>query len=114
MLTVLYGFSLSYLILPAVGMSFDGSQFVDFVHSLPEWAKYFGKGLLAAPFAFHSWNGIRHLLWDSGRCAHNFRFMYHFLFLSNCQPVLSVKGAYATGYAVLGATAITTVGLLLV
>jgi hypothetical protein len=28
--------------------------------------------------------------------------------------VLSVKGAYATGYAVLGATAITTVGLLFV
>ncbi|KAF8510788.1 succinate dehydrogenase cytochrome b560 subunit [Gautieria morchelliformis] len=92
---LLYGFSLSYLILPAVGMPFDGSQFVDFVHSLPEWVKYVNKVLLAAPFAFHSWNGIRHLLWDTGR-------------------FLSVKGAYATGYAVLGATAITTVGLLFV
>ena len=68
---VLYGFSLSYLLLPAIGMPFDGPQFIDLVHSLPEWAKYSGKVLLAAPFAFHSWNGVRHLLWDSGKCKYN-------------------------------------------
>lgn len=73
---MLYGFSLSYLILPAVGMPFDGAQLVDLVHSLPEWAKYTGKVLLAAPFAFHSWNGVRHLLWDSGKCTRNFQFLY--------------------------------------
>jgi len=92
---LLYGFSLSYLILPAFGLPFDGAQLVDLVHSLPEWAKLTGKTLLAAPFAFHSWNGVRHLLWDSGK-------------------FLSVKGAYVTGYAVLSATAVTTVGLLFI
>lgn len=114
MLTVLYGFSLSYLILPAFGMPFDGAQLVDLVHSLPEWAKYTSKVLLAAPFAFHSWNGVRHLLWDTGKCTHNIRFLYTCLFLSDLWLVLSVRGAYATGYAVLGATAVTTVGLLFV
>ncbi|KAF8515408.1 succinate dehydrogenase cytochrome b560 subunit [Hysterangium stoloniferum] len=89
---LLYGFSLSYLVLPAFGLSFDGAQLVDIVHSLPEWVKLTGKTFLAAPFAFHSWNGVRHLLWDSGK-------------------FLTVKGAYITGYAVLGATAVTTVGL---
>lgn len=29
------------------------------------------------------------------------------------QTVMTVKGAYTTGYAVLGATALTTVGLVL-
>ncbi|GAW10417.1 succinate dehydrogenase cytochrome b560 subunit [Lentinula edodes] len=28
---------------------------------------YAGKFILALPFTFHSWNGIRHLLWDSGK-----------------------------------------------
>ncbi|KAF8575181.1 succinate dehydrogenase cytochrome b560 subunit [Ramaria rubella] len=92
---LLYGFSLSYLIFPAFGMPFDSTQLVELVHSLPEWVKYGGKVLLAAPFAFHGWNGVRHLLWDTGR-------------------FLSVKGAYATGYGVLGATAVTTVGLLFI
>jgi len=92
---LLYGFSISYLTLPVLGLPFDSSQLVDLVHALPEWSKYAAKGLLAAPFAFHSWNGVRHLLWDTGR-------------------FLSLKGAYATGYAVLGASAVTTVGLLLI
>ncbi|KIJ52626.1 hypothetical protein M422DRAFT_58727 [Sphaerobolus stellatus SS14] len=89
---LLYGFSISYLVLPAFGLGFDGTQLVDLVHSLPEWLKLSAKAIVAAPFAFHGWNGIRHLLWDSGK-------------------FLSLKGAYATGYAVLGASALTTVGL---
>ncbi|KAK2465619.1 hypothetical protein APHAL10511_002511 [Amanita phalloides] len=86
---LLYGFSMAYLIAPG---TFDSAHVVEFVASLPDAVKYAGKVLLAAPFAFHSFNGLRHLGWDMGK-------------------FLSVKGAYATGYVVLGATAISTVVL---
>ena len=43
----------------------------------------------ALPFAFHTWNGMRHLVWDSGRE------------LSNRQVVV-------TGWTVLGLTAVTS------
>jgi len=66
--TVLYGFSIAYVAAPWAGMPFDSAAIVDFVHQLPEWSKYAAKTILAAPFAFHSFNGVRHLLWDSGKC----------------------------------------------
>ncbi|KAJ7811525.1 succinate dehydrogenase cytochrome b560 subunit, partial [Mycena olivaceomarginata] len=77
---LLYGFSLAYLFAPG---TFDSVHVVD----TP------AKALLAAPFAFHGLNGIRHLSWDMGK------------FMSN-------KSVSQTGYAVLGGTAISTVALL--
>jgi len=88
---LLYGFSLAYLFAPG---TFDSEHVITFVGGLPEGVKYAGKAILAAPFAFHSWNGLRHLSWDMGK-------------------FLTVKGAYGTGYAVLGATAVSTVALVL-
>ncbi|KAF8630037.1 hypothetical protein AX17_005505 [Amanita inopinata Kibby_2008] len=88
---LLYGFSIAYLIAPG---TFDSTHVVECVASLPDAVKYAGKAILAAPFAFHSFNGLRHLSWDMGK-------------------FMSVRGAYATGYAVLGATAISTVILTL-
>lgn len=35
--------------------------------SLPVLAKVGLKGLVAFPFTFHSFNGIRHLVWDLGK-----------------------------------------------
>ncbi|KAJ4501447.1 SDHC, cytochrome b subunit of succinate dehydrogenase [Lentinula lateritia] len=87
---LLYGFSLAYLVAPG---TFDSTHVIEFVGGLPDVVKYAGKFILALPFTFHSWNGIRHLLWDSGK-------------------FLTVKGAYSTGYAVLGATAISTIVLM--
>jgi succinate dehydrogenase (ubiquinone) cytochrome b560 subunit len=63
---VLYGFSLAYLFVPG---TFDSVHVVEFVAGLPDGVKYAGKALLAAPFAFHGLNGIRHLGWDMGKCA---------------------------------------------
>ncbi|KIM85077.1 hypothetical protein PILCRDRAFT_817913 [Piloderma croceum F 1598] len=88
---LLYGFSLAYLVAPG---TFDSAHVVEFVSGLPDAAKYAGKVILAAPFAFHSLNGLRHLSWDMGK-------------------FLTVKGAYGTGYAVLGATALSTVALVM-
>ncbi|KAH9981899.1 SDHC, cytochrome b subunit of succinate dehydrogenase [Russula compacta] len=88
---LLYGFSLAYLFAPS---TFSSANIIEFVASQPEWIKVAEKTILAAPFAFHSLNGLRHLAWDTGK-------------------FLSLKGAYRTGYAVLGASAITTVALVL-
>jgi len=50
---------------------------------------------LGAAFSYHFWNGVRHLVWDTG-------------------SELTVRGVYRTGYGVLGLTAVSTLGLLLV
>ena len=60
--------------------------------ALPVFAKVGIKSLLAAPFSYHSWNGVRHLIWDTGR-------------------MLDLKGVYRSGYVVLGLTAVSTVYL---
>jgi succinate dehydrogenase (ubiquinone) cytochrome b560 subunit len=62
---VLYSFSIAYLVAPG---TFDSAHVVEFVAGLPEVVKYAGKAILAAPFAFHSFNGLRHLGWDMGKC----------------------------------------------
>jgi len=91
---LLYGFSISYLAAPAFGAGFDSISIIELVQGLPEWIKYTGKVVLAAPFAFHGLNGLRHLSWDMGK-------------------FLTVKGAWRSGYTVLAATAVATVTLVL-
>ncbi|KAJ6607028.1 hypothetical protein B0H10DRAFT_2073519 [Mycena sp. CBHHK59/15] len=89
---LLYGFSLAYLVAPG---TFDSTHVVELVAGLPDAAKYAGKAALAAPFAFHSLNGVRHLFGTSGNV------------------LLTLKGVYQTGYVVLAGTVISTVGLVL-
>ncbi|XP_037945452.1 succinate dehydrogenase cytochrome b560 subunit-like [Teleopsis dalmanni] len=48
------------------------------------------KALIAFPFAYHTCNGVRHLLWDGG------------LFLK-------LSEVYTTGYAMLGASTLLTI-----
>ncbi|KAG5652756.1 hypothetical protein H0H81_003843 [Sphagnurus paluster] len=86
---LLYGFSLAYLVAPG---TFDSVHVVEFVAGLPDAVKLAGKTILAAPFAFHSLNGIRHLAWDMGK-------------------FMTVKGCYNTIYAVLGGTVASTLAL---
>lgn len=89
---LLYGFSISYIAAPPFGVPFDGADIVSLVHGLPEWAKMTGKVILAAPFTFHGFNGLRHLSWDVGK-------------------FLTVKGAWRSGYTVIAAATISTVAL---
>ncbi|KJA25075.1 hypothetical protein HYPSUDRAFT_38019 [Hypholoma sublateritium FD-334 SS-4] len=86
---LLYGFSIAYLIAPT---TFDSATVIEVIAGLPEGVKYAGKAILAAPFAFHSINGLRHLSWDVTR-------------------FLTVKSVYSTGYAVLAASAVSTIAL---
>ena len=63
---VFYEYFISYLIAPG---TFSSAHVVEVVSSLPDSVKYAGKAILAAPFAFHSFNGLRHLTWDSLKCT---------------------------------------------
>jgi succinate dehydrogenase (ubiquinone) cytochrome b560 subunit len=63
---VLYGFSIAYLVAPT---TFSSANVVEVIAGLPEGVKYAGKAILAAPFAFHSFNGLRHLGWDMVKCT---------------------------------------------
>ncbi|KAJ1914927.1 hypothetical protein IWQ60_008620 [Tieghemiomyces parasiticus] len=86
----LYAGAISYVAAPVVlGMSFDSASIVSAFAALSPAAKFSAKMALALPFTFHSYNGIRHLIWDTGRA-------------------LTLKGVYTGGYAVLGATALTS------
>ncbi|PPR00610.1 hypothetical protein CVT24_005492 [Panaeolus cyanescens] len=88
---LLYGFSIAYLVAPG---TFDSAHVVEYIATLPESVKYAGKAILAAPFAFHSLNGLRHLGWDLVK-------------------FITVKGAYVSGYVVIAASAVSTVVLTL-
>ncbi len=63
---MLYGYALAYLVAPT---TFDSTHVIEIISSLPDAVKYAGKVILAAPFAFHSLNGLRHLGWDMGKCT---------------------------------------------
>lgn len=57
--------------------------------SLPIAAKVLVKFGTAMPFTFHSFNGVRHLIWDTGR-------------------ELSNKGVNRTGWTVMGLTVVSS------
>jgi len=90
----MYAFFIAYLAAPAIGMPFDGASVIELASNLPEWAKLVVKAPLALAFSFHSWNGLRHLSWDSLK-------------------FLSLKGVYGSAYTVFAATALSTIGLLM-
>jgi len=87
----MYGYFLAYLAAPG---TFDSVHVLEAISGFPEAVKYSAKAILAAPFAFHTLNGIRHLGWDVGK-------------------FLTLKSSYQAGYAVLAATAVSTVALVL-
>lgn len=68
----------------------DSAHAIELIHNLPYWLKATGKVALAFPLTFHSFNGVRHLMWDLGKgeCAGValFRDFYHFY--TNPRPYL--------------------------
>lgn len=68
-------------------ISLDSATIVSAFAALPLAAKVGAKMLMAYPFAFHMFNGIRHLVWDFGK-------------------ELTIPGVYRTGYLVLAGTAL--------
>ena len=87
-----YTFFAAYAVAPAFGWHLDSAAIAAMFSELPAAAKFGIKFGIALPFSYHSWNGIRHLLWDTGRA-------------------LDIKDVYRTGYVVLGLTAVSTIYL---
>ncbi|KAL1411574.1 cytochrome b subunit of succinate dehydrogenase, Sdh3p [Vanrija albida] len=86
-----YAAALVYLLHP-IYPAIDSAHLIDFFHGLPTLAKGSLKALVAFPLTYHSFNGIRHLMWDVGKG-------------------LTIKGVYVSGYAVFAATAVATLYL---
>lgn len=90
----LYVFSLSYLAAPLFNWHLESGALAASFAALPFLAKFALKFTAALPFTFHSFNGLRHLVWDLG------------LQFKNAQVA-------KTGWTVIGLTFIGAVGLAL-
>lgn len=65
----LYVFAVGYAVAPFVGLTgtLSSASLAGFVSGLPFAVKLALKVPLAAAASYHTWNGFRHLAWDSGR-----------------------------------------------
>jgi succinate dehydrogenase (ubiquinone) cytochrome b560 subunit len=63
---LLYVGSIAYLLHPLYP-ALDSAHLVQLVSDLPTWFKGSVKLALAGAFTLHSYNGIRHLMWDMGK-----------------------------------------------
>lgn len=87
-----YLFGFTYLVAPLFGWHVESAALAEWFGELPTAVKAGMKFLIALPFTFHSFNGVRHLMWDSGR-------------------ELANKSVVRTGWAVVGLTVVSSVGL---
>ncbi|KAF7718819.1 Uncharacterized protein PECH_005849 [Penicillium ucsense] len=67
----LYLWATAYLASPALGWHVESASMVAAMGALPFAAKVLLKTIMALPFTFHSFNGLRHLMWDLGRGLSN-------------------------------------------
>ncbi|KAK9461158.1 succinate dehydrogenase/Fumarate reductase transmembrane subunit-domain-containing protein [Lipomyces oligophaga] len=90
-----YALGLSYVVAPILGTSITSTAIVGAVASLPVAITFLTKTAFGGLFSFHVFNGLRHLMWDTAPAAQ-----------------LNNPAVIKTSLAVLGLTAISTVGLL--
>lgn len=62
-----YAFGLTYLASPLFGWDITSTTMAAAFGAWPLALKALAKFTVAFPFAFHGWNGIRHLVWDLGK-----------------------------------------------
>ncbi|KAL8868371.1 MAG: hypothetical protein Q9174_005037, partial [Haloplaca sp. 1 TL-2023] len=62
-----YVFGAAYLVAPLLGWHLESTALAEAFGSLGPVTRGSLKFIVALPFAFHSWNGMRHLVWDTGR-----------------------------------------------
>jgi succinate dehydrogenase (ubiquinone) cytochrome b560 subunit len=90
----LYLWATAYLVSPALGWHIESASMAASFGALPLAAKVLLKTTLALPLTYHSFNGLRHLMWDLGRGLSN--------------PVI-IK----TGWTVVGLSVASALGLAL-
>ncbi|KAL8772782.1 MAG: hypothetical protein Q9209_002127 [Squamulea sp. 1 TL-2023] len=84
-----YVFGAAYLVSPLLGWHLESSALAASFAELPTAVKLLLKFGVALPFTFHSWNGIRHLVWD-------------------CGMELANKSVVRTGQVVMGLTVVSS------
>lgn len=88
----LYVFGAAYLAAPLFGWHLESASIAAAFGAWPVAAKFATKLFIAFPFTYHSFNGIRHLVWDTGAAFTN-------------------KQVIVTGYIVFAISGITALGL---
>ena len=66
-----YAFGILYLIAPTVGWHLESSVLAASFAAWPLALKALTKFTLAMPFTYHSFNGLRHLVWDTASMINN-------------------------------------------
>lgn len=66
-----YIFGAAYLVSPLFGWHLDSASLAAAFATWPLAAKVLAKMTVAFPFTFHGFNGIRHLIWDTGAQLQN-------------------------------------------
>jgi succinate dehydrogenase (ubiquinone) cytochrome b560 subunit len=66
-----YIFGSAYLVAPLFGWHLDSASLAAAFASWPVALKLSAKFLVALPFTFHSFNGVRHLVWDFAKAFKN-------------------------------------------
>jgi succinate dehydrogenase (ubiquinone) cytochrome b560 subunit len=66
-----YIFGAGYLLAPLVGLNFGSASMAAAFGAWPVAAKVATKLVVSLPFTFHAFNGVRHLVWDTGKTFAN-------------------------------------------
>ncbi|KAK7705346.1 hypothetical protein SLS57_010108 [Botryosphaeria dothidea] len=88
----MYLFFAAYAVAPLTGWHLESQSIAAAFAAWPLAAKVATKSLLAFPFAYHSFNGLRHIAWDFAVGINN-------------------KSVIKTGWSVVGVTAVSTLAL---
>jgi succinate dehydrogenase (ubiquinone) cytochrome b560 subunit len=87
-----YLFGAAYLVAPLLGWHLESASIAAAFASWPVAAKIGTKAFFALPFTFHSFNGLRHIIWDMGSQFSN-------------------KQVIVTGWTVVGLSVASALGL---
>lgn len=87
-----YIFGSLYLIAPYIGLHMESAVMAASFAAWPWALKLFTKTLVALPFTFHVFNGVRHLMWDTA-------------------SMISNKKVQQSGWAVVGLTVVSSLAL---
>lgn len=90
-----YAFGGLYLIAPYVGLHMESAAIAASFGAWPLIAKFATKMFFALPFTFHSFNGVRHLIWDTASMIEN-------------------KAVQRSGWFVVGLSVVSAFGLCLI
>ena len=91
----MYLFGIAYLAAPTIGWHLESASIAASFAALPFIVQFGLKAIYALPFTFHSFNGLRHLTWDTGTAFTN-------------------KQVIVTGWTVIGVSVVTALGLALI